>query len=153
MKRLIYQVYVGQPSNLYDACIGSVSNYCKKYNIDHIVQKNSILRIQPDLSRTGRSKEAVSRLGYLPIFEKENALLGYAITRHFYYADSFERKFRDDFYYFCLIRFRYGICLPNIFISFSASNQSATKGRKYRYIQTVARFRICLWSNHFRNKC
>ena len=82
MKRLIYQVYVGQPSNLYDACIKSVSDYCKKHNIDHIVQKNSILRIQPDLSRTGRSKEAVSRLGYLPIFEKENA---------FAYVDKYEQ--------------------------------------------------------------
>jgi hypothetical protein len=82
MRRLIYQVYVGQPSNLYDACIKSVSDYCKKYNIDHIVQKNSILRIQPDLSRTGRSKEAVSRLGYLPIFEKENA---------FAYVDKYDQ--------------------------------------------------------------
>ena len=73
MRRLIYQVYVGQPSNLYDACIKSVSDYCKKYNITHIVQTEPILKIVPDLSRTGKSKEAVERLGYLPIYEKENA--------------------------------------------------------------------------------
>lgn len=73
MKRLIYQVYLGNPSVLYDTCVSSVAEYCKKYNIEHIVQREPILKIRPDLSRTGRSKEAVERLGYLPIFEKENA--------------------------------------------------------------------------------
>lgn len=73
MKRLIYQVYVGNKSKLYDTCINSVKKYCEKYNIDHILQEEPILKIVPDLSRTGRSKEAVERLGYLPIYEKENA--------------------------------------------------------------------------------
>ena len=73
MKRMIYQVAVGKQSNLYQHCIQSVKDYCKKYDITHIVQNEPILKIRPDLERTGRSKEAVERLGYLPIYEKENA--------------------------------------------------------------------------------
>lgn len=73
MRRLIYQVYVGKSSKLYDTCIESVSRYAEKYAFDHIVQKEPILNIKPDINRTGRSKEAVEKLGYLPIFEKENA--------------------------------------------------------------------------------
>lgn len=49
----------------------SVERYCKKYHIDHIVQREPILKIRPKNSK--RSKEAVERLGYLPILEKENA--------------------------------------------------------------------------------
>ncbi|MBJ33227.1 MAG: hypothetical protein CMC89_00710 [Flavobacteriaceae bacterium] len=82
MNRMIYQVAVGKQSNLYEHCIKSVANYCKKYNIKHIVQTEPILKIRPDLDRTGRSKEAVERLGYLPIYEKENA---------FDYLDQFEQ--------------------------------------------------------------
>ena len=73
MKRLIFQVAVGKQNILYEICIKSVANYCKKFNIDHIILREPKLRIRPDLNRTGRSKEAVERLGYLPIFEKENA--------------------------------------------------------------------------------
>lgn len=73
MKRMIYQVAVGEQNKLYEHCIRSVSEYCKKYDIFHIVQTTPILKIRPDLKRTNRSKEAVERLGYLPIFEKENA--------------------------------------------------------------------------------
>ena len=68
MDRMIYQVAVGKQSNLYEHCIKSVANYCKKYNLKHIVQTEPILKIRPDVNRTGRSKEAVERLGYLPIF-------------------------------------------------------------------------------------
>lgn len=80
MDRMIYQVAVGKQSNLYEHCIKSVGNYCKKYDIKHIVQTEPILKIRPDIKRTGRSKEAVERLGYLPIYEKENA---------FYYLEQF----------------------------------------------------------------
>jgi lipopolysaccharide biosynthesis glycosyltransferase len=73
MKTMIYQVYVGNPSKLYDACVDSVAEYCEKHGIEHIVQKEPILKIKPDPTRSGRSSEAVNRLGYLPIFEKENA--------------------------------------------------------------------------------
>ena len=31
MDRMIYQVAVGKQSNLYEHCIKSVANYCKKY--------------------------------------------------------------------------------------------------------------------------
>lgn len=74
MKRLIYQVYVGRRSKLYDLCTNSVSDYCKKYNIDHVVQRTPILRIKPDVFSTNRSKESYEKHGgYLPIYEKENA--------------------------------------------------------------------------------
>lgn len=71
MRTLIYQVKVGNPPTFYNVCIDSVQKYCTKYNIDHIVQTEPILKIRPLKSQ--RSKQAVERLGYLPIFEKENA--------------------------------------------------------------------------------
>ena len=73
MKRLIYQVYVGKKSKLYDHCIASVSEYCKRHDIDHIVQKTPILFIRPDPFMSNRSAECQSRPLPLPIFEKENA--------------------------------------------------------------------------------
>ena len=74
MKRLIYQVYVGRRSKLYDLCTNSVREYCKKYNIDHVVQRTPILRIKPDIFSTNRSKESYEKHGgFLPIYEKENA--------------------------------------------------------------------------------
>jgi hypothetical protein len=75
MKRMIYQVYVGKPSKLYDTCVESVANYCKAHGIDHIVQRTPILKIKPDVFSTNRSKESYEKHGgFLPIFEKENAL-------------------------------------------------------------------------------
>ena len=73
MRRMVYQVAVGKQSTLYEHCIQSVANYCNKYSMTHIVQREPILKIRPDMARTGRSKEAVERLGYMPIYEKENA--------------------------------------------------------------------------------
>ena len=73
MKRLIYQVYVGKKSRLYDHCTASVKAYCKAHDIDYVLQEQPILMITPDVFQTNRSKEATARLGYLPIFEKENA--------------------------------------------------------------------------------
>lgn len=75
MKRLIYQVYVGgKKFKLYDACIDSVKKYCEKYDIDHVVQTQPILRIKPDIFSTNRSQESYMKYGgYLPIYEKENA--------------------------------------------------------------------------------
>jgi hypothetical protein len=72
MKTLIYQVYVGKQSNLYDYCTNSVTEYAKSINADYICQREPILKIRPG-SNNNRSKEAVERLGYLPIYEKENA--------------------------------------------------------------------------------
>jgi hypothetical protein len=74
MRRLIYQVYVGRKSKLYDLCTKSVEEYCFTHDIDHFVQRDPILRIKPDVFATNRSKESYEKHGgYLPIFEKENA--------------------------------------------------------------------------------
>jgi len=74
MKRLIYQVYVGKRSKLYDHCTESVKNYCKHHGIDYEVQRSPILMIKPDVFATNRSKESYEKYGgYLPIYEKENA--------------------------------------------------------------------------------
>jgi len=74
MKRLIYQVYVGKRSKLYDHCTQSVKDYCKRHNIDYEVQRSPILMIKPDVFSTNRSKESYEKHGgYLPIYEKENA--------------------------------------------------------------------------------
>jgi len=76
MKRLIYQVCLGEnaKSKLYDFCIASVKEYAQRHNIDHYLQKQSLLRIAPDPFLSGRSREATSKHGgFLPIFEKENA--------------------------------------------------------------------------------
>ena len=74
MKRLIYQVYTGNPSNLYNHCTASVAMYCKEHNIKHVIQKVAKLRIKPDVFATNRSKESYEKYGgFLPIYEKENA--------------------------------------------------------------------------------
>lgn len=82
MKCLIYQVYVGEKTKLYDYCVNSVAKYCEKYNLDHIIQTEPILKIIPDLSVTNRSPNSWGRLGFLPIYEKENA---------FSYLDKYDR--------------------------------------------------------------
>ena len=73
-KRVIYEVYVGKRSRLYDHCVESVKDYYKAHNIEHVVQKQPILKIKPDVFSTNRSKESYEKHGgFLPIFEKENA--------------------------------------------------------------------------------
>ena len=74
MKRLIYQVYLGKKSKLYDHCTQSVKEYCKRHGIDYEVQRTPILMIKPDVFATNRSKESYMKHGgFLPIYEKENA--------------------------------------------------------------------------------
>ena len=76
MKRLVYQVCIGQAQNskMYKHCIESVANYCDRYGIEHVVQRTPILRIKPDIFTTNRSVESYEKHGgYLPIYEKENA--------------------------------------------------------------------------------
>lgn len=68
---LIYQVAVGDQNALYEECIASVAAYCVAHDIHHVVQRDPVLRISPRDSQ--RSVNAL-RLGYLPIYEKENAL-------------------------------------------------------------------------------
>lgn len=74
MEKLIYQVYVGNNSALYDWCTQSVEAYAKSIGADYIVQREPILRIKPDPFTSNRSKESYEKYGgYLPIYEKENA--------------------------------------------------------------------------------
>ena len=76
MKRLIYQVCLGEAKNskLYKHCIESVADYCKKYGFVHYVQQNPILKIRPDIFSSNRSEESYKKHGgFLPIYEKENA--------------------------------------------------------------------------------
>lgn len=73
MKRLIYQVSVGKPSKLYEHCTRSARFYANRIGAYYLIQREPRLKIRPDPFLTGRSKEATDRLGYLPIYEKENA--------------------------------------------------------------------------------
>ena len=67
---LIYQVAVGEVPPFYRTCIASVARYCRRHGFDHKVQTEPVLRIRP--VKSARSDNAL-RLGYLPIYEKENA--------------------------------------------------------------------------------
>lgn len=74
MKRLIYQVYVGKRTKLYNTCTASVKEYCNKHGIDYYQQTVPKLRIKPDIFLTNRSRESYEKHGgFLPIYEKENA--------------------------------------------------------------------------------
>jgi len=75
MKTLIYQVYVGNRNKLYDFCTESVKAYAKRIGADYHVQRQPILMIRPDPFMTNRRGKTGGweKLGYLPIFEKENA--------------------------------------------------------------------------------
>ena len=82
MKRLIYQVYTGKKSKLYDHCTASVKAYAEDINskekpsnrVDYIVQTIPKMMIKPDVFATNRSKESYEKYGgFLPIYEKENA--------------------------------------------------------------------------------
>jgi hypothetical protein len=74
MAQLIYQVYVGKRSRLYDWCTDSVKQYAERIGADYICQRQPLLRIKPDVFSTNRSKESYEKHGgFLPIYEKENA--------------------------------------------------------------------------------
>jgi len=69
---LIYQVAVGNNlPQFYDITMASVLNYAMKYDIHYTVLREPKLKIRP--LHSYRSEQAVERLGYLPIYEKENA--------------------------------------------------------------------------------
>jgi len=84
MKKLIYQVYTGKRSALYDHCTQSVKEYADRIGSDYVIQREPILRIQPDIFLTERKGKTGGwqQIGYLPIFEKENA---------FAYLDSYDQ--------------------------------------------------------------
>ena len=74
MAQLIYQVYVGKRSRLYDWCTESVKQYAERIGVDYVCQRQPLLRIKPDIFSTNRSVESYEKHGgYLPIYEKENA--------------------------------------------------------------------------------
>lgn len=73
MRRLIYQVAVGAQRPLWERCMATVQAHADAHGIDYEMQQDPALRIRPS-ANNGRSAEAVERLGYLPIYEKENAL-------------------------------------------------------------------------------
>lgn len=74
MKQLIYQVYTGKKSRLYDHCTTSVKLYAQRIGADYICQTTPQLMIAPDPFMTNRSKESYQKYGgFLPIYEKENA--------------------------------------------------------------------------------
>ena len=83
MKKLIYQVYTGKRSRLYDTCTQSVEEYAASIGAEYMIQREPILRIKPDIFTTNRSKESYEKYGgFLPIYEKENA---------FAYFDSYDQ--------------------------------------------------------------
>ena len=83
MKRLIYQVYTGKRSALYDHCTQSVKEYADRIGAHYLIQREPILRIAPDIFTTNRSRESYEKYGgFLPIYEKENA---------FAYLDSYDQ--------------------------------------------------------------
>lgn len=71
MRRLIFQVAVGQTPEFYVPCVQSVAAYAERIGADHEILTEPELRIVPKASQ--RSENAL-RLGYLPIYEKEAAL-------------------------------------------------------------------------------
>ena len=74
MKKLIYQVYVGKRSRLYDWCTASVKEYADRIGVDYICQTAPKMFIKPDLFATNRSRESYEKYGgFLPIYEKENS--------------------------------------------------------------------------------
>ena len=83
MKKLIYQVYTGKRSDLYDHCTQSVKEYADRIGAHYLIQREPILRIAPDIFTTNRSTESYEKYGgFLPIYEKENALA---------YLDSYDQ--------------------------------------------------------------
>lgn len=71
MRRLIFQVAVGEVPPFYTPCMASVKAYAERIGADYMALTEPVLRIVPKASQ--RSENAL-RLGYLPIFEKEVAL-------------------------------------------------------------------------------
>jgi len=74
LKKLIYQVYIGNKSKLYNHCTESVASYAERIGADYICQTIPILKITPNPFLNEREGKAGGwkRYGYMPIFEKEN---------------------------------------------------------------------------------
>lgn len=66
-RRLIYQVAIGPIRPLWGRCLESVATYCRRHGIDHLVQREMVLKVVPKHSH--RSPQAIA-LGGLPNLEK-----------------------------------------------------------------------------------
>lgn len=71
MRRLIFQVAVGEVPAHYEHCMTTVRAYADRIGAEYEVLREPVLRIAP---RDSHRSENALRLGYLPIFEKEAAL-------------------------------------------------------------------------------
>jgi len=69
MRRLIFQVAVGEVPWFYHPCMNSAQRYADRIGAHYLRLTEPMLRIVPKKSQ--RSENAL-RLGYLPIFEKEH---------------------------------------------------------------------------------
>ena len=71
---LIYQVYLGEEKKLYNHCTESVKRYAEIIGADYKILTSPELRITPNIFRTDRRDKTGGwkKLGYMPIFEKEN---------------------------------------------------------------------------------
>ena len=71
---LIYQVYLGEEKKLYNHCTESVKQYAETIGADYKILTSPKLRITPNIFRTDRRDKTGGwkKLGYMPIFEKEN---------------------------------------------------------------------------------
>lgn len=67
MKRLLFQVCIGEQRPLWNACLQSMAAYCARHGLVHHVQFEPILRIVP---KAGQRSTNALRMGFLPIFEK-----------------------------------------------------------------------------------
>lgn len=89
MRYLIFQVIVGDYNSFFEFCAESVNRYCKKYNIDHVIQRTPILKITPHNISTEEPiviknnslnftrLQNIEKLGYWPEFERFNGLSFY----------------------------------------------------------------------------
>jgi hypothetical protein len=82
MKNLVYQVNIIQNEDTYADCIKSVADYCQKYQIEHRIQTEPILKIKPKTDHRNRKffetgdssfRFHTLKTEHLLIYEKENA--------------------------------------------------------------------------------
>ena len=135
MKKLIYQVYTGKKSKLYDHCTASVKAYAKRIGADYVLQRDPILRIKPDVFLTNRSVESYEKHGgYLPIYEKENAFT-YLHTNDqvaIIDADIYIRDFSPDIFEYLGPSYEFGAVMER---SMPLTSQYQAKIRNYSNMQ------------------
>lgn len=135
MKRLIYQVYTGKRSKLYDRCTDSVKSYAESIEADYICQTVPKLRIKPDIFTSNRSKESYEKYGgFLPIYEKENAfdLLGEYDQVAIIDADIYIKPNAPDIFFELPIAYDFGAVVES---SMPITNEYTQKILNYSQMQ------------------